>query len=106
MKKHLPILLIVLISLVSCQTRIVDQQKPYKNNSLELYHRYSVQTTDAKTVKLKVLRIDDENIYGKTNQGEEVTINKNEIREVKQFNWLASVGIAIVAVAALIFIPV
>jgi len=105
MKKYI-LLLMVLISFVSCQTRVVDQQKPLQNNTLELYHKYSVQTTDAKVTKLKVLKIDDDNIYGKNNQGEDITINKNDIREVKQFNWIASVGIAIVAVAALIFIPI
>lgn len=96
----------MIISLVSCQTSVVNQQKPLQSNTLELYKKYSVQTNDAKITKLKVLRIDDEKIYGKTNQGEEVTINKSEIREVKQFNWLVSAGIAVAAVAAVIFIPV
>ena len=99
-------LAIVLLVLVSCQTRVVTTQKPIRDNSLELYHKYSVQTMDAKIVKVKVLRTDSENIYGKKNNGEDITIKKSDIREVKKFNLLGSVGVVILAAAAFILIPV
>jgi len=33
-----------------------------QNNSLELYHRYEVQTNDARVLKMKVVKVDQENI--------------------------------------------
>jgi len=90
----------------SCQIRVVDQQKPMRSNSLELYKKYSVQTNDGKTVRVKVLKQDDQHIYGKTKKGEEVTINKSDVREVKKYNVLASIGIGAAAILALILIPI
>ena len=97
---------IILLVLVSCQTRVVNQQKPMRDNSLELYQKYSVQTMDAKVQKVKILKVDSENIYGKKNNGEDITIKKSDIREVKKFNLLGSVGVVIIAAAAFILIPV
>ena len=98
--------LIVLMSIMSCQTRVMDQQKPLQNNSFELYQKYSIQTNDAKTTKVQVLKVDDENVYGKTNNGEDIVIKKEEIHQVKKFNLLNSILIGVGAVAALIFIPI
>ncbi len=77
-----------------------------RDNSLELYQKYSVQTMDAKVQKVKILKVDSENIYGKKNNGEDITIKKSDIREVKKFNLLGSVGVVIIAAAAFILIPV
>ena len=107
MKKYFHIVIILfLFAVSSCQTRVVDQLKPMQNNSFELYQKYSIQTNDGKTAKVKVLKQDDQNIYGKTNKDEDVTIQKNEIRQVKKANLLGSIGIAAAAVLALIFIPI
>lgn len=92
--------------LMSCQTRVVSQDKPMQKNSLELYQKYTVQTNDAKEVKLQVLRQDDEKIYGKTKSGEEVVIDKNEVREIKKIDLFSSIIIGLAAAAAVIFIPI
>lgn len=99
-------MLMLLLGLISCQTRIVDQQKPLQPNTLELYQRYTIQTKDGKTQKVQVLRSDDENIYGKNTKGEDVVIAKSEVFDVKKFNLLASLAIGAAAVLALVFIPI
>ena len=90
----------------SCQALIVSPVKPLKDNSIELYQKYNIQTMDGKRTKVKVLRVDDQNIYGKDKHDQEVTIAKSDIHEVRKFDLLASLGIGAVAVLALILIPV
>ena len=92
--------------LTSCQARVVDAERPLKDNTLELYKKYSIQTNDAKTVKLQVLKVDADKIYGKTKTGEEVVIDRTEVREIKKTDLLASIAIGAGAVLALILIPV
>ncbi len=99
------IVLMVLLSVTSCQTRVVSSVKPMQKNSIELYKKYTIQTQDAKEVKVEVVRVDDEKIYGKTKSGEEVVIIKSDVREVRKFNLLPSIAIGVAAVAAVIFIP-
>lgn len=96
----------VLLSLVSCQTRVVSAQKPMNDNSLELYQKYTIQTNDAKIVKMQVLKVDDENIYGKTKSGENVVVKKSDVREIKKVDLLSSIAIGAAAVAAVIFVPI
>ena len=98
--------IIISFFLLSCQTRVVSQQKPFKPNSLELYHRYTIQMNDASEMKIQVLRQDSEKIYGKTPTGEEVTINKNEVREIRKPDIFSFVAIVLAGVAAVIFIPI
>ena len=105
MKKILPLLILVLM-LTSCQTRVVSTQKPIQNNSLELYQKYTFQTNDAKVIKMEVLKLDDEKIYGKLKTGEDVVINKSEVREAKKLDLISSIGIALAAIAAVIFVPI
>lgn len=106
MKNIFAVLTVMLLFLTSCQTRVVSAEKPMQTNSLELYQKYTVQTNDAKEVKLQVLRQDSEKIYGKTKTGEEVVINKADIREVKKLDLLSSIAIAAAAIAAVIFVPI
>lgn len=107
MKNFFSVFVLALIfTLTSCQTRVVSQQKPMQKNSVELYQKYTVQTNDAKIVKLEVLKQDDEKIYGKTKTGEEVAINKSDIREMKKLDLLSTIIIAVAAVAAVIFVPI
>ena len=107
MKKLFSILtFIFLLVLSSCQTLVVSQQKPLKDNSLELYQKYTIQTNDVRQVKMEVLKIDDTKIYGKDRKGENIEIEKSNIRQVRKLNVLASVGIAVAAIAAVIFVPI
>lgn len=103
--KRIFVLIILSLFLYSCQTRVVSQEKPIQANSLELYQKYTITTNDAKIYKVEVLRQDGEQIFTKTKKGEEIVINKNEIREAKKLDLLSSVAIAVAAVAAVIFIP-
>lgn len=107
MKKLFPIfILVLLLSVTSCQTRVVSVQKPMKDNSLELYQKYTIQTNDAKITKMQVLKVDEQNIYGKTKTGESVTINRVDVREVKKLELLPSIAIGVAAIAAVIFVPI
>lgn len=103
--KRIFLLIVVSLFLYSCQTRVVSQEKPIQANSLELYQKYTITTNDAKIYKVEVLRQDAEQIFTKTKKGEEIVINKNEIREAKKLDLLSSIAIAVAAVAAVIFIP-
>ncbi|WP_027376955.1 bacteriophage spanin2 family protein [Kaistella palustris] len=99
-------ILFLLFTATACQTRVVSAQKPLQPNSLELYERYTIQTNDAKEFKVQVLKQDAGKIYAKSKSGEDVVINKSDVREVKKLNVLASVVIGLAAVAAVIFVPI
>lgn len=104
--KNIFSIFVLLFMLSSCQTRVVSTQKPLQNNSLELYQKYTIQTQDAKVIKLEVLKLDDEKIYGKLKSGEDVVINKSDVREAKKLDLFSSVAIAVAAIAAVIFVPI
>lgn len=105
MKRILPIIILSFF-LFSCQTRVVNQQKPMQANSLELYQKYTIITNTPAEYRVQVLRQDAEKIYAKDKKGEEVVINKNEIREVKKLDLFASIAIGVAALAAVIFVPI
>ncbi len=104
--KNIISIFVVLFLLTSCQTRVVSTQKPIQNNSLDLYQKYTIQTNDAKIIKLEVLKVDDNKIYGKLKSGEEVIINKSDVREAKKLDLFSSIAIALAAIAAVIFVPI
>lgn len=107
MKKYFAILtLLVLLTLTSCQTRVVSVQKPMQKNSLELYQTYTVQMNDGKMAKMEILKQDDTQIFGKTNKGEDIVIAKSDIREVKKVDIFSSIVIGLAAIAAVIFVPI
>ena len=56
--------------------------------------------------KVQILRQDAEKIYTKNKKGEEITINKSDIREVKKVDLFSSIAIAVAAIAAVIFVPI
>lgn len=105
MKRILPFIILSFF-LFSCQTRVVNQQKPMQANSLELYQKYTIITNTPAEYKVQVLRQDAEKIYAKDKKGEEIVINKNEIREVKKLDLLSSIAIGVAALAAVIFVPI
>lgn len=100
------LVLSVFFLLASCQTRVVSPNKPMYDNSIELYKKYTIQTKDAKSQKIEVLKVDATKIYGKNKAGEMVEIEKSEVREVKKPDILLSAIIGIAAVAAVIFVPI
>ena len=104
MKKLFPIFLFLLF-VTSCQNRVVTTKSPMKSNSLSLYQNYSIQTNDSRIVKVKVLRQDNEKIYGKLKSGEEVIIDKDDVRTVKKPAVISSILIGLAAVAAVVLIP-
>lgn len=104
--KNIFAVVLFLMMLTACQTRVVSIQKPMQNNSFELYQKYTVQMNDAKVIKLEVLKVDDENIYGKLKSGEDIVIKKSEVREAKKLDLFSSVAIAVAAIAAVIFVPI
>lgn len=100
------LVLSVFFILVSCQTRVVSPNKPMADNSIELYKKYTVQTKDAKSQKIEILKVDATKIYGKNKAGEMVEIEKSEVREIKKPDYLLSAVIAVAAIAAVVFIPI
>ena len=107
MKKYFSIFtLLVILSVTSCQTRVVSQQKPMQKNSLELYLKYTFQTNDGKLTKMEVLKQDDTQIYGKTKTGEDIVIAKADVREARKLDVFSSIVVGLAAVAAVIFVPI
>ena len=104
--KNIFAIVLLLLMLTACQTRVVSIQKPMQNNSLELYEKYTIQTNDAKVIKLEVLKVDNENIYGKLKSGENIVIKKSDVREAKKLDLFSSVAIALAAIAAVVFVPI
>jgi len=99
-------LLSVFFILVCCQTRVVSPNKAMTDNSVELYKKYTIQTKDAKSQKLEILKVDADKIYGKNKAGEMVEVKKADVREIKKPDVLSSAIIGLAAVAAVIFIPI
>ena len=100
------LVLSVFFMLASCQTRVVSPNKPLYDNSIELYKKYTIQTKDAKSQKIEVLKLDATKIYGKNKAGEMVEIEKSEVREIRKPDILSSIIIVLAGVAAVVFIPV
>lgn len=61
---------------------------------------------DTKVQKVEVLRVDAENIYGKTKNNEDVIIKRSDVRDIKKFDLLGTIGVIAGAIAAFILIPV
>lgn len=107
MKKFFSVFVVLLLlSASSCQTRVVSVQKPLQANSLDLYQKYTILTNDAKVYKVEVLKQTETAIYTKNKKGEEVVIDKSNIREVKKLDLLSSIAIGVAAIAAVIFVPI
>ena len=95
----------MILTSTSCQVRVVAPYKPLQKNSIELYKNYTIQTSDAKIFKMEVLKQDDAKIYGKTKRGEQVVLDKSEIRVVKKLDLFSTIAIGLASVAAVLFIP-
>lgn len=100
------IILLLAFTLTSCMTRVVDSNRPFRDNSIELYQKYRIQKNDATTISAEIVKIDRENLYAKTATGEMVTIPKSEVRVIKKFDVISSVLVGAAAVLAVIFVPI
>lgn len=98
--------LLLCISLTSCKSIISNPGKPLKDNSLGLNQRYEIQDFTAKIHKIKITSIDNKNIYGISKKGDTITIDKKQIREVKKVKVVSSIVVGIMAIAAVIFVPI
>jgi hypothetical protein len=77
-----------------------------KDNTLELNQKYQIQDFTAKIHKIKITSIDSKNIYGISKKGDFISIDKKQIREVKKLKVVSSIVVGIMAIAAVIFIPI
>ncbi len=100
------LVLSILITMISCQTRVVTPNKPMYDNTLELYKKYTIQTKDAKSQKLEIIKVDAAKIYGKNKAGEMVEIERSEVRDIKRPDVVLSILIGLAAIAAVIFVPI
>lgn len=98
--------LLICISLTSCKSIISNPGKPLNDNFLELNQRYEVQDFTAKIHKMKITSIDNKNIYGISKKGDFISIDKKQIREVKKVKVISSIAVGIMAIAAVIFVPI
>ena len=98
--------LVITLSITSCRSIVSNPGKPLKDNSLEINQKYEVQDFTAKIHKIKITSIDNENICGISKKGETISIDKKQIREVKKVKVVSSIVVGILAIAAVIFIPI
>ena len=96
----------IAVSLTSCRSIVSNPSKPLNNNSLELNRRYEVQDFDAKIHKIKITSFDNKNIYGISKKGEIISLDKKQIRQVKQVKILESIIVGVAAILAVIFVPI
>ncbi|AZA51164.1 hypothetical protein EG346_24655 [Chryseobacterium carnipullorum] len=96
----------ITLSLTSCRSIVSNPGKPLKDNSLALNHKYDVQDFTAKIHKIKITSVDGNNIYGISKKGETISIDKKQIREVKKVKVVSSIVVGIMAIAAVIFVPI
>ena len=96
----------ITLSLTSCRSIVSNPGKPLKDNSLELNQKYEVQDFTAKIHKIKITSIDSRDIYGISKKGDFISIDKKQIREVKKVKVVSSIVVCIMAIAAVIFIPI
>ena len=107
MKKFFKFLCLLLtVSLTSCKSIVSNLGKPLDDNSLELNQKYEIQDFTAKIHKIKITSTDGKNIYGISKKGDFVSIDKKQIREVKKVKVVSSIVVGIMAIAAVIFVPI
>ncbi|MCD0456308.1 bacteriophage spanin2 family protein [Chryseobacterium sp. LC2016-27] len=107
MKRYFKFLtLIIVVSLTSCRTIVSNPGKLLKDNSLEINQKYEVQDFTAKIYKIKIISIDSKKIYGISKKGDCISIDKKEIREVKRVRVMSSIAVGLMAIAAVIFVPI
>jgi hypothetical protein len=98
--------LLAIISLNSCKSIVANQGKQLNDSSLVLNEEYEIQDYNAEVHKLKINCIDNNNIYGITKKGDVISIDKKEIREVKKVKIGSSIIVGILAIAAIILVPI
>lgn len=96
----------MIVSLVSCKSILANPGKPLEDNSLKLGKRYEIQDYNAKMHDVNIISTDSINVYGFSKKGESIIINKRQIRQVKKVKVGASIITSILAIAAVILVPI
>ena len=98
-------LLLSVIFLNSCTTRVVSANKPYSDAKISNGKTYTFFSNNGTKKILNVERIDETTIYGKDVNGKEFTIQKSEISKINKSNTLATVGIVVLVLGLALFTP-
>lgn len=105
MKKYLLSVVLSLLVLTSCTTRVVSSNKPYSDEKLFVGKHYTFLRTDGTKESLDITKIDSENIYGKNVDGREVLVEKSKISEIKKVSAGKTIGLAAGILAIAVLLP-
>lgn len=108
MKKSAQILsfLIIIMTLFSCKSVVVSQPNKPEFQKVKLNTKYEFHLIDSSKSKFTVTKLNDSSIVVIDKKGIEKEIPKSEIREIKKTKIGASVLVAILAIASVIFVPI
>lgn len=100
------LVLLMCISLTSCKSIISNPGKPLRENSIQIGKLYEIQDFSAKTYSIRISGVDKEHIYGVINKNAAVKIKKSDIRQMKKWQTFNSFVVCVLAIAAVILIPI
>lgn len=100
------LILLLCISLNSCKTTIANPGKLLIESSIEVGRTYEVQDFNAKVFNLKITDFDKDCIYGISGKNKQIVIDRSTIRQMKKWEVSNSVILGVLAIAAVIFIPI
>ncbi|WP_410679622.1 bacteriophage spanin2 family protein [Chryseobacterium sp. Y16C] len=80
--------------------------KPLIESSIEVGRTYEVQDFNAKVFNLKITDFDKDFIYGTSGKNKQIIIDRSTIRQMKKWEVSNSVILGVLAIVALIFIPI
>lgn len=99
-------LVLIMTTLFSCKSVIVSQPTKPNFEKVELNNKYEFHLTDSSKSMYTVTRIDENSIFIKDKNGMEKEILKTDVREIKKIKVGSSILLAIVSIAAVIFVPI
>ncbi|WP_312390026.1 bacteriophage spanin2 family protein [Chryseobacterium sp.] len=100
------LVLLICISLISCKSIISNPGKTLQDNLIEIGKLYEIQDFNAKTYSIRISGVDNEHIYGVIKKNAAVKIKKSDIRQMKKWQAFNSVFAGVLAITAVIFIPI
>jgi len=92
--------------MTSCKTIIANPGKPLIDSSIEIGRTYEVQDFNAKVFNLKITAFDNDRIYGISRKEKQIIIDRSTIRQMKKWEVSNSIILGVLAIAAVIFIPI
>lgn len=92
--------------LTSCKSTIANPGKPLEDSDLKVNCRYEIQDYKAKIHHIRIICVDNEKVYGISKNGEMVTLDKKQIRQVKRIKVFSSIVVGVIAISAVIFVPI